>query len=86
MSTFGDVNPYHWPGWAVTMLAAVLGVVVLLFFRETRSLPRAMLPGTVCSGLVGLKLSAQLKSKSKIRFLVSFSLCIGFVNQCISSR
>ena len=60
----------------MTVLAAVLGIVVLLCFRETRSFPRAtMLPtGKICSCLVGLRLSAQLKSRAKMRFVVSFDV------------
>ena len=77
MSTFKGVNPYRWPGWAVTGLAAVLGIVVLLCFRETRSFPRPNFQnGKKCSGLVWLKLSLQLRSRAKIRLMVSFSLLL----------
>ncbi|CAI8058537.1 hypothetical protein GBAR_LOCUS31827 [Geodia barretti] len=73
MSTFQDVNPYRWPGWSVTALAAVLGTVVLLCFRETRSFPRPTITRKSCSGL---KLSTQLKSRAKIR-LMTYIFVIG---------
>jgi hypothetical protein len=72
MAKFRDVDPYRWPGWVVTSLATLLGLVVLLFFRETRSLSGAKLSIGTCSCLAGLKLSAQLRSKSKMRFLKYF--------------
>lgn len=76
MSSFEDINPYRWPGWAVTTLAGILGLLVLLFFRETRSFKQLKCTGGLCSGLVGLNLSAKLRSGSKIRILVSFMIML----------
>ena len=72
MANFKDLNPYRWPGWSVTALSITLALVVLFFFTETRSFSCANVSRKTCSCLNGLKLSAQLKSKWKIRFLVSF--------------
>ena len=71
MAKFKDVNPYRWPGWSVTALAVLLGLLVLVFFTETRSLSQVKFSTMKCTCLTGLTLSAQLKSKSKIQFLVS---------------
>ena len=71
MAQFKDVNPYRWPGWSVTTLAAVMGISVMLFFTETRSLSRLKISNAKCSCLTGLKLSAQLRTKSIVQYLVS---------------
>ena len=71
MARFENLNPYHWPGWSVTALSCVLGVMMFFFFTETRSLKCAKVKAVRCSCFTGLKLSAQLKSQWKIRFLVS---------------
>lgn len=80
MSSFEDINPYRWPGWAVTTLAGILGLLVLLFFRETRSFKQLKCTGGLCSGLVGLNLSAKLRSGSKIRILTQlFVIACGYL-------
>jgi MFS family permease len=72
MANFKDLNPYRWPGWSITALSITLALIVLFFFTETRSISCSNISRMSCSCLNGLKLSAQLKSKWKMRFLVSF--------------
>ena len=73
MAQFSHVNPYRWPGWFITALALVAAIIVLLCFSEPRSWTCGK--GSInCSCITGLRLSAQLKSKTKIRFIVSFFL------------
>ena len=79
MANFRDLNPYRWPGWSVTALSITLALIVLFFFTETRSLSCANVSRKTCLCLNALKLSAQLKSKWKIRFLVSFIHYMPFV-------
>ena len=70
MAQFSHVNPYRWPGWYITVLALVAATIVLLCFSEPRSWTCGK--GSInCSCITGLRLSAQLKSKAKTRFMVS---------------
>ena len=32
-----DINPYHWPGWAVSCVAFLAGVPTAIFFHESCS-------------------------------------------------
>ena len=79
MAQFPGVNPYRWPGWFLAVQSVVTGVVVVLFFREPRSLSRMKRPCKKCSCLTGLQLSVQLKSQWKTRFLVSSCITVQFV-------
>ena len=79
MAQFPGVNPYRWPGWFLAVQSVVTGVVVVLFFREPRSLSRMKRPCKKCSCLTGLQLSVQLKSQWKIRFLVSSCVTVQLV-------
>lgn len=72
MAKFEDINPYRWPGWSVTALATVMGLSVILFFTETRSMSQLKVSRPNCSCLTGLRLSVQLRSKSIAQYFVSF--------------
>ena len=70
MAQFSHVNPYRWPGWFITVLALVAATIVLLYFSEPRSWTCGK--GCIsCSCITGLRLSVQLKSQAKTRFMVS---------------
>ena len=72
MAQFPDLNPYRWPGWFLAALAATQATAVVFCFTETHSIECANNGLHIrCSSPLGLKLSAQLKSKQIIRFLVS---------------
>ena len=70
MAQFENVNPYRWPGWFIAVLSFATLAATLIVFTETRSFTCTR---NSCSKfLAGLKLSAQLKSKSNFQLSVSF--------------
>ena len=69
MAQFEDLDPYHWPGWFMAAIAAVVTGAILLCFRETRNLRNTC---TKCSYPSRFKLSLELKN---IKCFVSLFIC-----------
>ena len=59
MAQFEDLDPYHWPGWFMAAISAVVAGAILLCFRETRNLRNTC---TKCSYPSRFKISLELKN------------------------
>ena len=74
VSQFPDVNPYHWPGWFMVAVAMIYVIVVTLLFRETHPCSFVLDRTKRISCATRMKLSLQLRSFSKTRFIVSHTI------------
>jgi MFS family permease len=78
VAQFDRVNPYQWPGYFLAALAVLYGFVMIIFFRDIRSLPKLKEIKLNCRCLTGLKLTKQLQSNWKMQFVVyGYLACCG---------
>lgn len=74
-----DITPYHWPGWMLSVMAVIIGIITLTMFTETRSFPKLK---NVCPSL---RLSFELRTiGSSRKIAVSYISICHFLNNLVA--